>query len=317
MKPTDPAPTADPAAHTRTLYVIMNGGSGADTGDISGEIETTLRTAGHTVTIHKIEPGTSFKDSCSELIAQAKMKDGTLVAAGGDGTVNAVAALCYEHDLPLGVIPLGTFNYFARAIGIPTNREEALDALGSDHTRTVSAGFVHEHLFLNNVSFGLYPKLIRKREQATARFGRKRIVAALSALHSLFHEQQLFAVKVNAAEENAVRRTSMVFVGNNTLQLENLGLEVSECTQQDQLAVVILKPLDRWHTCRLIWRSIIRNMKFDEKLIQFCTSEFEVDTHRASMELAIDGELIRCNTPLAFRVDPKAITVIAPPPEAP
>lgn len=296
----------------RPLFVAINEGAGADTVDMPKMLATLLRDAGHEVVLFEIPKGASLENACKPLVMQALNADGVVVAAGGDGTVNAIAKLCYEHKVTLAVIPLGTFNYFARALGIPTKLEDAVAAIGNSTVREVSAGFVQEHLFLNNASFGLYPKLIKKREAATKRFGRKRIIGAVSAIHSLFERQTYFSIACTVDGTTMHNRTNMVFVGNNSLQLETLGLDVSACAKANRLAAVILTPLTRLQMARLMWRGIVKNLHFENKLQQFCTDDFTVETKRPKLEVVIDGEIITCQSPLAFRVEAKAIRVLAP-----
>lgn len=311
---TAPIATLPPlqAGNLAPVFVAMNAHAGGDHKGLAALITETLRNHGHEVTLVEIAKGDAMADACSHLAKMAADKNGIMIAAGGDGTVNAVASLCYHYGATLGVIPLGTFNYFARALGIPTNTEDALRVITSGVPMQVSAGFLHEHLFLNNASFGLYPALIRKREQATSRFGRKRLVAAISALRSLFNQQKIFSVQMDSGNGGEHHRTSMVFVGNNTLQLKNVGLEVSACTARDALGVVMLKPLTRFETCRLIWRSIVKKLALESTLEQFCTHTLEVSTTKRHVDVAIDGEIIRCATPLSFRIEADAIRIMAP-----
>lgn len=300
------------AGNLAPVFIAMNAHAGGDHSGLPTTIADTLREHGHEVTLVEIAKGDSLTDACEHLVKMAAEKHGIMVAAGGDGTVNAVASLCHKHGATMGVIPLGTFNYFARTHHIPTKIEDALNVITSGTPTAVSAGFVHDHLFLNNASFGLYPTLIRRREQATSRYGRKRLVAAFSALRSLFSEQKIFAVRMDSDGDAHHHRTSMVFVGNNTLQLENIGLHTSACTANDALAVVILKPLTRMQTCRLIWRSIVKKLSLEAKLEEFCMHTLEVSTPRSKIDVAIDGEIVTCPSPLSFRVEPNAIRVITP-----
>lgn len=298
------------------LFIAINQASGADAQDMPDKLKTMLEEAGHSVTLFEIPHGGALADACQPLIAQAKAADGVVVAAGGDGTVNGLAKLCYKHQLPLAIIPLGTFNYFARALGISSQLGEAVATISQGIIREVSAGFVQEHLFLNNASFGLYPKLIKKREAATKRFGRKRIIGALSALRSLFENHRCFTIAYRRAGNTEHHRSHMVFIGNNTLQLETLGLDVSSCTKEDRLAVVILRSVSQWQMARLIWRGIVKNLKFEDRLQQFCADEITLETPENRLEMVIDGEIIHCTSPLTFRVEANAIKVIVPKHEA-
>ena len=294
------------------LYIAMNEFSGSDTNTTLSTINEHYIALGHAVTLCEIPRGSSIDRVCGPLVKQAVADGGIVVAVGGDGTVNALAKLCYTYGATLAVIPQGTFNYFARAVDIPTELNAALDVVSNGTVRTVSAGFVGDHLFLNNASFGLYPRLIKQREKATSRFGRKRFIAALSALNSIFYDTKTRSIVVKSHGETEFHRTRMVFVGNNTLQFQNLGLDVGECTKRDQLGVVIMQPMSRLEIVRLMWRTLVRNLSFESKLIQFCSDGFEVKTSKARIEVVIDGEIIRCDTPLQFRIEARAIRVIVP-----
>jgi diacylglycerol kinase family enzyme len=237
-----------------------------------------------------------------------------VIAAGGDGTVNTVAGLCQEHGVVFGVIPLGTFNYFAREMGIPVTIKESVAIIAKGDRRKCSAGMIEKHLFLNNASFGLYSKLIRRREEASSSFGRWRIVAAITAAYTLFHRQKLFAIIVtDAAGTRKSYRTSMVFVGNNTLQLENLGLNAANCTRQNKLAMIIMKKNTRWETARFLIRGIMRNLRQESKLEELCSESFDVEMDRPSLNVVIDGEIVTCTPPLRFSAMQNALEVIAPP----
>lgn len=260
----------------------------------------------------ELQAGEDLLIRCEPIVQQAAAVGGVVVAAGGDGTVNAIAMLCYRHKATLGVLPMGTFNYFARELLIPLDPAEAAAVIAGGVTTTANAGFVKERLFLNNASFGLYTKIIRRRERANSRFGRLRIVAAISAALSLFQTHRRLHVTLSSGDQQITRRTLMVFVGNNTLQLDNLGLQVANCTRQGMLAVIVLKRTTWGETARILLRGMVKNLKDESKLEEFCTDHFTVSTRKRSMDVVIDGEIIHCRTPLEFRVERNALTVLVP-----
>ena len=73
-----------------------------------------------------------------------------VVAAGGDGTISTVAAGLVDTQVPLGVIPLGTFNHFARDIGVTPTLEQAVQIIAAGHVRRIDVGEVNSHVFINN-----------------------------------------------------------------------------------------------------------------------------------------------------------------------
>ena len=294
------------------LFVAINEASGADQKDIQKSVLEKMRSANHEVVLFEIPHGKKLSETCLPLVQQALSEQGIVVAAGGDGTVNGIAQLCYDNKVPLGILPLGTFNYFAKVLNISTRLDEAIEVFSTGELRPVSAGFVNEHIFLNYAGLGLYPTIIRKREEATAKYGRKRIIGALSALHSIFHHQKSFSIQLNASETVVSHRTTLVLIGNNSMQIDSLGLNIGDCTRQNKLAVALLKPQTRGQTARVLWRGITKNLHIESKLVQLCTTDFHVETSKANLDVVVDGEIIKCKAPLAFRVEPRGLQVMAP-----
>lgn len=295
------------------IRIIINSGSGKDEKQpLTERIHEALADSGRDIAFIEFSPDDDFTAVCEPVVKSTKAAGGVVVAAGGDGTVNAVALLCHKHSAVMGIIPLGTFNYFARELGIPTEPGEAAKILATGVVKEVSAGFIQDHIFLNNASFGLYTKIIRNREQDKSRFGRRRFVALISGIISVFKGQERFSIHVKANDKKELRTTTMVFVGNNTLQLENVGLEVAACTAQRKLAVVILKETTSLQTIGLLLRGILKNLKDKDKIEGFCAEAFEVETYRKTVDMVIDGEIIQCRPPLSFRVDPHALRVMVP-----
>jgi hypothetical protein len=86
-----------------------------------------------------------------------------LAVAGGDGSLATVAAAAIDHDLPFVCVPAGTRNHFARDLGLdPSDPSGALDALSDGEERRIDVGEVNGHVFLNNVSLGIYAEAVHQ-----------------------------------------------------------------------------------------------------------------------------------------------------------
>jgi diacylglycerol kinase family enzyme len=304
-------PHTSAASGSDMVTVLMNCASGTgDKEQIRQQIRDALERGGRRVDI--IDLGLRHQSLCEEAIARAGKSSAIVAAAGGDGTVNMVAELCQKHKVPLGVIPLGTFNYFARELGIPLDPGEAALNLVEGIVRNVSVGRVNGRLFLNNASFGLYTHIIRRREETNARFGRFRPLAALSAVATLLQGQRPFLVRMSTDGHQDLHRTSMVFVGRNALQLDNLNLDVARCIREDRLAVIVLKAFSPWHRLRVVLKSVIRRLNDEERMTSFCADSFSVESRKSGIDVAVDGEVFRCRPPLSFTVEPHALQVIVP-----
>ena len=94
-----------------------------------------------------------------------------IIVAGGDGTVNCAAQVAVENDIVIGVLPMGTFNHFARDLGMEPELLEAVRFLSDAEVTTVDVGEVNGRVFVNNASIGVYPKMVDERDDLRARRG--------------------------------------------------------------------------------------------------------------------------------------------------
>jgi diacylglycerol kinase family enzyme len=236
-----------------------------------------------------------------------------VVAAGGDGTINLVASVVLEGALPFGVIPLGTFNYFARDLGIPLDPRAAALAVAQGHIRRVHVARVNGHLFLNNASFGLYRHLLEERERYKQRFGRYKMVAVVAALAALWRYRRVYTLRMELDGRPVTIRTPLLFLGLNSLQLEKLDLEVARCTREGLMAVIALQPTSRWHMLGLAMRGAFGGLRDSPDLRCFGAARVEIfqQGHRRT-RVAVDGESIDCALPLQFEVQRDALQVLVP-----
>lgn len=108
-----------------------------------------------------LEPAYDDSRPYAELITAYASQVDLVIVGGGDGTLNAAAAGLMQTGLPLGILPLGTANDFARTLGIPTQLEQAVSIICQGHVRFVDLGEVNGHLFLNVSSIGFSAELAR------------------------------------------------------------------------------------------------------------------------------------------------------------
>lgn len=295
------------------VALVLNAASSTGgTDDCKTAIEAAFAELNRSLTFFIPKPHEDIAAACMRAAEEVKNRGGCLAVAGGDGSVNAAAMAAREHDVPLGIIPTGTFNYFARLYGIPSEIAEAARVIAEGTTQVVDVGEVNSRLFLNNASFGLYTRIIHSRERHKARFGRYRIVAMLSSLGELLQGQKPFSVRIASDEGVSIERTSMVSVVNNPLQLEVLEPDTKACVQAGSLGVLLLKPTRLRDRVRLMLRTALKELEQDHRLLTFCTTELEVESRRASIELVIDGEITKARTPLLFRAVPKALHLLVP-----
>ncbi|MFV2179330.1 bifunctional phosphatase PAP2/diacylglycerol kinase family protein [Actinomadura sp. LOL_011] len=150
-------------------------------------------------------------DDPDKVFREAAERAEVLAVVGGDGTVNAGARAALGHDVPLLVVPSGTFDHFARSYGIETPAD-AIAAYRGGRLGRVDVGSVQgpdeEQLFLNTASFGAYTEIVDRRERLEGRLG-KWPALAVAAARTLRRSQP-----VELDVDGHRRRVWLAFVGN-------------------------------------------------------------------------------------------------------
>lgn len=314
-----PAPTSTPDATMRSapLFVVINGGSGAQGQDERIQVLTRVfREAGRAHEFFIIDDAKTIREQSRKAVALAQAHQGIVVAAGGDGTLNAVAQEVIGHACPFDVIPQGTFNYFGRAHGISQDTETAAHALLHARVEPVQAGLVNGRIFLVNASLGLYPQLLEDREAFKKALGRSRIVALLSGLATLLRERRQLVLEIETASGSRTLRTPTLFVGNNTLQFERLGLERSAAAlERGQLAAVAMNPIGSLAMLGLALRGALGQLGDADKLTHLTFRRLTVHPrgHRR-IKMATDGEIQWAQAPLVFEVASQPLNLLMPAP---
>ena len=145
----------------------------------------------------------------------------------------------------------------ALADGISADIREAMKTLLEETPQPVQVGLVNGRAFLVNASVGLYPQLLEDRESWKQRIGRSRLVALGAGIATLLKGHRSLRLRFDARDAPDAPqelRTPTLFVGNNALQMEQVGLPESRAIDQGRLAGVALKPVGRWALLGLLLR---------------------------------------------------------------
>jgi diacylglycerol kinase family enzyme len=236
----------------------------------------------------------------------------TVVAAGGDGTICAVAGVVAGTDRSFGVLPLGTFNYFARSLGLPEDLDAGLRVLAEGDTQPVAVGDVNGLSFLNNASLGAYAAILQSRESVYRRWGRSRLAAYWSVLTTLIRFRRPLRLKVTVDGEVRRFKTPLVFVALNPHQLETLGLEGADCIRSGRFALFIAPDCSRFELVRYAIRLAFRAMEPGRDFELMCGEDILVETPGRRRLIARDGERQHMTGPFRFRLRRDALRVLVP-----
>ena len=235
----------------------------------------------------------------------------TIVAGGGDGTINAVAAAVQRTGKALGVLPLGTFNHFAKDLHIPLDLQGAAETIIAGHSTQVDVGEVNGHIFLNNSSLGLYPSMVSERRRHQ-RLGTGKWPAFFWAGLTVFRRYPFMEVRLSTKGNEFVSRTPLVFVGNNEYEMEGFDVGARACLNAGKLSLYITHRMGRLGLIRLVLRALLGGVSKEKDFIALCTEEIWLQTRHRHLRVSMDGEVMVMQPPLHYRVLPLSLRVLVP-----
>jgi diacylglycerol kinase family enzyme len=290
--------------------VLVNRGGGAAAGDAGERLAALFAAKGVEADIRLVAPG-----DLPDAFAQAARAEGydAVVAAGGDGTVGTAAAALAGTGRPLGILPLGTLNHFARDAGIPLDLEGAVAAIAAAAAKAVDVAEVNGRVFVNNSVVGLYPLMVREREAQQRRLGRSKrlamLVASLRALYRFSHRR----LTINIAGRQAPIETPLLFVGNNRYQIGLLTLGRREAIDRGELSLYAPLARTALQFLGIALRAIVGRADRQKDFVNLEGIEAaQIHSARPSLIVATDGEAHIVETPLRYLIRPGALRLIVP-----
>jgi diacylglycerol kinase family enzyme len=236
-----------------------------------------------------------------------------IVAGGGDGTVSAVASALAGGPTPLGILPLGTLNHFARDLRIPLDLNKAVATIVQGHVSKVDVGRVGDAIFVNNSSIGIYPSIIEIRERLRLQ-GHWKWTAFVKATIDVLRREDEVSISLESERTRIIAQTPFLFVGNNEYQGEGLHLGARSRLDGGRLYAYFAPPLRTRDLPRLFAHAVLGYARQEHTLESIAAEELWVNCPSArEMKLACDGELLTVKPPLHYRVWPGALNVITPP----
>lgn len=301
----------------KPLSLIYNKKSGfhaANKDEVYEQFVADLSTAGFEIQSFELSECMNFDQMMQDILLRHRQAEnvGVVVAAGGDGTLNAVASKLMGTDIPMGILPLGTFNYVARVLNIPLDLLDAAKAIGEGQPRSVHVAQLNQHIYLNNASLGLYPLFIQKREQFNKHFGRFPLHAYTSALGVLIRDRKELKLEVEVDGQRYPVKTPLIFFGNNQLQLAEMKLRIAEAAEAGKVAGVVVAKSDKRTLFKTLWQLIKGNLDQASDVYSFAADEVIVHSKRNKLTVAVDGEIVTMTPPLKITVRKHALNIMVP-----
>jgi diacylglycerol kinase family enzyme len=290
--------------------VILNPGSGGlGRPRLRAEVEQLFRHAGIEADIHELGRTHEITTTAQEVL---RTRPDAIVAGGGDGTISAVAAVVSGTPTPLGVLPLGTLNHFAKDAHIPLDLPKAVQVIAGGHVKRIDVGRVNERTFVNNCSIGVYPSVVETRQRLREGGHSKWSAFALAMVRVLQREDGL-SIRLEVDRTKIVAQTPFVFVGNNEYLVEGIKLGARTRLDGGRLYAYFAPPVRTRDLPKLFARAVFGRARREHALESISAAELWVDVPLArEVSVACDGELLTLATPLRYRSCPGALRLLSP-----
>jgi diacylglycerol kinase (ATP) len=231
---------------------------------------------------------------------------GTIVAAGGDGTVNEVVNGIGTAPVRLGILPMGTVNVFAMELGIPFGLEAAWKVIRGRHVRHIDLASANGHFFVQMAGIGFDAQVVKENNRTT-----KRMLGPFSYL--------LTATKVSVARAPKLRvlthgklvaEGSFVLVGNGRFYGGPFSIFREADSQDGLLHVCVFRGSDPVSIFRYLRGALFGSVSNFSDVHYFKAKSLTVEANR-EVPLEVDGEVVG-HSPVKFAIKHRALHVLAP-----
>lgn len=253
----------------------------------------------------------SKKNPLSKAIAEAA-QDGApyVIVGGGDGTIRRAIGPAIEHNMKLGLLPLGTGNSLCNELGIG-KIEEAVAAIAKGNSRKIDVGKVGKHYFGNVVTLGVSARIaIQLKQENKQLLGKLAYVTALLHCYTMIRP---FHVSVKSDLENWEGRAYQVVLGAGGTHVGSIPISPMASFETGLIEGYIVKGEGRSDLFQYAAALVGRKPGLTESIIEIAGKKVTISTPRP-VRVIVDGDPI-LKTPIDVECLPAALEVFAPPPE--
>ncbi|WP_431309135.1 bifunctional phosphatase PAP2/diacylglycerol kinase family protein [Gordonia prachuapensis] len=281
------------------VVVIANPASGSgDAGRMLGEVRSLLPEA-EIVELDRDE-------DIPTVMREASTRAQVLAVVGGDGTVACAAPVALDAGLPLAVFPGGTYNHFARDLGIRSAADTARAIADGALIRVDITRLNDATVVLNTASIGAYPHFVRTRTKLQHKLSRP--FATAVALTSTMRRTRPVRIRV----DGEVLETSLFLIGNSLYRPSGFAPSRRLRLDDGLLDVRILEVGHRFATLRLIGSLLSGRLERSPLYRELQVPEFSFSAVDRPVVVAHDGEVGESYDEATFRVAYRALPVYAP-----
>ena len=235
-----------------------------------------------------------------------------LAVGGGDGTMSTAAGHLAGTGIPLGVLPLGTLNHFARDLGIPGQLDLACLVIAEGNARAVDIGEVNGRPFVNNASIGIYPYMVETRDRQRRALGLGKWGAMVLAFGWMLRRFPMHRLTIRAGDAERERKTPCAFIGNNRYRVAGPAIGTRPTLEDGELCVYVARSSSRLHLLWAMLKAAFGRIKPMQDFEEVRASALTISARAHRLRVALDGELHKLVPPLRYRSRRGALRVLVP-----
>lgn len=285
-----------------TVIVNRSGGTASRLGDkLEAQLRKAFAATGASIDLRLVDG--------ADVVAAVEHAPGETVAVGGgDGTLSGAAGVLAGQRRRLAVLPLGTLNHFAKAIGLDGTLEQAAQVAVSGEPRCVDLGTAGDRVFINNASLGLYPRMVRERERLPLPKWLATVPAAVRVLWRPGSRKMPLTIDGTPR----MVHTPLLFIGNNRYSLGAGQVGERESLEDGVLSLYAVTARSGPGLILEALRILRGKADRQQDFAALADGREVVVGRQGRHPVAMDGEVARMAFPLTFAIRPKALTVMWP-----
>ncbi len=234
-------------------------------------------------------------------------------AAGGDGTVLALASVAKACDLPLGVLPTGTMNLMGRDLNMSLDLDQALQQLLTATVCKIDMAEVNGHPFLCVSNLGFSTRYTQMRENLRFHSGWVRWPKVARHMLGLLFKYPPKHIRLVSQGKSIRLKSRSVSITNNPLNEKGDFVLCRDHLDSGKLGVYVIRESNAWSLPRLISRLLLGNWKQDVDLISLDTDHLSLHfRHHRRVHVMNDGELMKMQTPLRYHMRARSLKILKP-----
>ena len=243
-----------------------------------------------------------------------RVNDGEhVLVGGGDGTIQNACSVLGPKKIPFGIIPLGTMNMFAKDLGLELDPLKLIPRYSKTTTAQIDVAIVNEEMFLCSAMVGVPTAIAKHREGMRNKETPLTWVVLFKKLWEKLTHRKGRLMSISAADIHKSKPVKAVVISNNEYELHSsIDRIKKKSLKSGVLGVYTINPQGSMESLQLLGRLAIGDWDSAPALEHFNADRLELNMKRKHVNVLLDGELFKMQTPLKFRSKPQHLRIILP-----